>query len=364
MRLTPKSIRISAAEKRAARDQITPEMRAALEHAARNIRRVAEAQRPRSWNLTVEPGVRVGQRVFPLDTIGCYIPGGRFSLVSTLLMTAVPARVAGVRRIVAACARPNAALLIAAELAGVEEIFRIGGAQAIGAFAYGTRSVPRVDKIFGPGNRYVTAAKNLVSADCAIDMLAGPTEVLVVATRGKARYIAADLVAQAEHDPDAMSIFVTTSRSLANDVRDRVAEQLSALAPQNPARRSLDDNGVILLARNIAAAVEFSNRFAPEHLSIPGKESVLVRQLNAAGSIFLGPWSAQSVGDYASGSNHVLPTGGGARSRGGLSTWDFVRCTSTQELTRAGLRRLAPVVSALAEAEGLVAHRRAVEVRE
>lgn len=230
--------------------------------------------------------------------------------------------------------------------------------------AYGTRSVPRVDKIFGPGNRYVTAAKNLVSADCAIDMLAGPTEVLVVATRGVARYIAADLLAQAEHAPDALAVFVTTSRTLGNEVRDNVAEQLSALPPQNPARRSLAANGVILLAKNVAAAVEFANRFAPEHLSVPGNEARLVRQLNAAGSIFLGPWSAQSVGDYASGTNHVLPTGAGARSRGGLSTWDFVRCTSVQQLTRAGLRRLAPVVSALADAEGLVAHRRAVEVRE
>ena len=220
-----------------------------MKHAARNIRRVAEAQLPRSWSMTVEPGVRVGQRVTPLDTIGCYVPGGRFSLVSTLLMTAVPARVAGVRRIVVACPKPNAALLAVAELAGVTEILRIGGAQAIAALAYGTRSVPRVDKIFGPGNRYVTAAKNLVSADCAIDMLAGPTEVLVVATRGQARYIAADLMAQAEHDPDAMAILVTTSRALANAVQESLAEQLSALPPQNPARRALSDNGVILLAK-------------------------------------------------------------------------------------------------------------------
>jgi histidinol dehydrogenase len=362
--LTPRTLRIEASEIRGAGSRVSRELLAALKHAARNIRRVAEAQRPRSWSVAVEPGVRVSQRVTPLETIGCYVPGGRFSLVSTLLMTAVPARVAGVKRIVVACPKPNAALLAVAEIVGVDEILRVGGAQAIAAFAYGTRSVPRADKIFGPGNRYVTAAKRLVSADCAIDMLAGPTEVLVVAARGEARYIAADLIAQSEHDPDAVAVLLTTSRSLAAAVRDSVDEQLSTLPPQNLARRALAANGAILVAKNISAAVDFAERFAPEHLSIPGGEPALVRRLHAAGSVFVGPWSAQSAGDYASGTNHVLPTSGGARGRGGLSTWDFVRCTSVQQLTRAGLRSLAPVVSALADAEGLVAHRRDVEVRE
>jgi histidinol dehydrogenase len=362
--LTPQTLRIAAGEIRGAGSRVPRELLVALKHAARNIRRVAEAQKPRSWSVAVEPGVRVSQRVTPLETIGCYVPGGRFSLVSTLLMTAVPARVAGVKRIVVACPKPNSALLAAAEIVGVDEILRIGGAQAIAAFAYGTRSVPRVDKIFGPGNRYVTAAKRLVSADCAIDMLAGPTEVLVVAARGEARYIAADLIAQAEHDPDAVAVLLTTSRALASAVGDSVDEQLSALPPENLARRALAANGAILVAKNIATAVDFADRFAPEHLSIPGGEPAVVRRLPAAGSVFVGPWSAQSVGDYASGTNHVLPTSGGARGRGGLSTWDFVRCTSVQQLTRAGLRSLAPVVSALADAEGLVAHRRDVEVRE
>jgi histidinol dehydrogenase len=221
-----------------------------------------------------------------------------------------------------------------------------------------------VDKIFGPGNRYVTAAKRLVSADCAIDLLAGPTEVLVVATRGNARYIAADLIAQAEHDADAVALLVTTSRALARAVHESVAEQLSVLPPSNPAWKSLAGNGAILVARNLGAAVRFANQFAPEHLSIPGDEAALLRQLSVAGSVFVGPWSAQSIGDYASGTNHVLPTGGGAHSRGGLSAWDFVRCASVQQLSQAGLRRLAPVVAALADAEGLTAHRRAVEVRE
>jgi histidinol dehydrogenase len=361
--LTPKTMWIARRDIDNSPRQVSPELRDALAHAARNIRRVAEQQRPRPWSVEVEPGVRVSQRVTPLETIGCYVPGGRFSLVSTLLMSAVPAQVAGVKRIVVVCPRPNAALLTAARLLGVDEIARIGGAQAIAALAYGTRSVPRVDKIFGPGNRYVTAAKRLVGADCAVDMLAGPTEVLIVAQRGNARFIASDLVAQAEHDPDAVALLVTTSRKLAAEVRESVSEQLSALPPTNPARRALSDNGAVLIAPNVAAAVRFANEFAPEHLSVPDANPALLRRLSAAGSVFVGPWAAQSVGDYASGTNHVLPTSGGARSRGGLSTWDFVRCTSVQSLTRAGLQSLAPVVSALAQAEGLVAHRRAVEVR-
>jgi histidinol dehydrogenase len=224
-----------------------------------------------------------------------------------------------------------------------------------------------VDKIFGPGNRYVTAAKRLVSGDCAIDMLAGPTELLVVvaggAASGNPEYIAADLLAQAEHDPDAIALLVTTSRKLAEEVRKAVAEQLADLPETNPAKRSLAEKGAILLAPDSGAAIRFANRFAPEHLSIPSADAKLAEKLDAAGSVFLGPWSAQSIGDYASGTNHVLPTSGGARTRGGLSTWDFVRCTTVQQVTPAGLRSLRPVVAALADAEGLVAHRRAVEVR-
>lgn len=368
IRLTPGNLWVSARARRAAWPAIPRELRSALQHAARNVRRVAEEQRPRSWSIAVEPGVRVGQRISAIDTIGCYIPGGRFSLVSTLLMTAIPAQVAGVRRIVVACPRPNAALLAAAEMLGLQEIAHIGGAQAIGALAYGTRSVPRVEKIFGPGNRYVTAAKRLVSADCAIDLLAGPTELLIVVTSGATgrnpSYIAADLLAQAEHDPDAVALLVTTSRKLASAVGNAVAEQLSRLPDTNPAKRSLSEKGAILLAPDSAAAVRFANRFAPEHLSIPGAQAALVNKLNAAGSVFLGPWSAQSIGDYASGTNHVLPTAGGARTRGGLSTWDFVRCISVQQVSSAGLRSLGPVVTALADAEGLIAHRRAVEVRQ
>jgi histidinol dehydrogenase len=363
LRLTRHTLWISRAEMRAARREVPRDLLRAIEHAARNIRRVAEEQRPRSWTITVEPGVRVGQRVTPLGTIGCYVPGGRFSLFSTLLMSAIPAQVAGVKRIVVACPRPSPALLAAADILGVTEIARIGGAQAIGAFAFGTQSIPRVDKIFGPGNRYVTAAKRLVSNDCAIDMPAGPTEVLILATGGKSNFIAADLLAQAEHDPEAVALFVTTSVQLARDVASEVARQLSDLPKTNPAWKSLESASAILVAPSIDAAVRFANRVAPEHLSIPNAKPQLVARLSEAGSVFLGPWSAQPIGDYASGTNHVLPTSGWARSRGGLSVNDFVKCSSTQEISRAGLKSLAPVVSALARAEGLEAHARAVEVR-
>jgi histidinol dehydrogenase len=364
LRLTRKSLWITRAEIRAASRNVPRELVRAIEHAARNIRRVAEEQRPRSWTITVEPGVRVGQRVTPLGTIGCYIPGGRFSLFSTLLMTAIPAQVAGVKRIVVACPKPSPALLAAAKILGVTEIARMGGAQAIGALAYGTQSIPLVDKICGPGNRYVTAAKRIVSNDCAIDMPAGPTEVLILATGGSPRYIAADILAQAEHDPDAVALLVTPSPRLANAVAAEVETQLRDLPKTNPAWKSLRLASAILVAPSLAAAIQFANRVAPEHLSILDANQKLIEKLSEAGSVFLGPWSAQPIGDYASGTNHVLPTSGWAHTRGGLSVADFVKCSSTQEISRVGLKRLAPVVTAMARAEGLEAHARAVEVRQ
>src|SRR5258707_2823331 len=269
LQLTPRTIGISRAELRAARRDVSRELLRAIEHAARNVRRVAEQQRPRSWTITVEPGVRVGQRVTPLGTIGCYIPGGRFSLFSTLLMTAIPAQVAGVGQIVVACPKPSPALLAAAEILGLTEIARIGGAQAIGAFAYGTQSIPRVDTICGPGNRYVTAAKRIVSNDCAIDMPAGPTEVLILATGGSPRFIAADFLAQAEHDPDAIALLITPSARLAKSVAAEVEMQLLDLPKTNPAWKSLQLASAILVAPSLDAAIRFANRVAPEHLSIP-----------------------------------------------------------------------------------------------
>jgi histidinol dehydrogenase len=335
----------------------------AVNHAARNIRAVARRQKPPQWTIEVEPGVRVSQRVQPIETVGCYIPGGRFSLVSTLLMTAIPAQQAGVGKIVIASPQPSDELLAAATTLGLWHIARVGGAQAIAALAYGTETIPHVDKIVGPGNRYVTAAKRLVSGDCAIDLLAGPTEAIVFAERGNPRFIAADLLAQSEHDPDAIALFVTTSSSFGRIVAAEIERQMSEVPKANPAWQSLAKNGVVLIARGLSGAVRFINRFAPEHLSLSGAAAEHANRFDSAGSIFCGDRSAQSFGDYASGTNHVLPTGGVARARGGLSTADFVKCVSVQRISRAGCARLTPVVIEFAKAEGLLAHGRSVEVR-
>ena len=354
---------ISRKEYQAARKRVSREFLHAAAHAAENVRRVAEQQKPREWNLQVEPGVNVGQIVRPIETIGCYIPGGRFALVSTLIMTVVPAQVAGVRRIIAVCPRPNDELLAAAGMLGITSLAHIGGAQAIAALAYGTKRVPRVHKIFGPGNRYVTAAKQIVSADCAIDLPAGPTEAVVLANGGNPQWIAADLLAQAEHAPDAGSFLVTTSERFAKRVQEEVEKQLAALPKENPAQISIRTSGAILLARTWNEACEFVNRFAPEHLSLPEGGASALHAIHSAGTVFLGPRSAQAFGDYASGSNHVLPTGGWARRRGGLSTEDFVKRISVQKIDRKGHQRLANDVALLARAEGLQAHANAIEVR-
>jgi len=346
----------------AARRAADKELVKAIEHAARNVRRVAEQQLPKAWNVETDHGVRISQRVEPIESIGCYAPGGSFALVSTLIMTAVPALVAGVKDIVVACPRPNAALLTTANILGLKKIARIGGAQAIGALAYGTKSIPRVEKIFGPGNQFVTAAKQLASSDCAIDLPAGPTEAIVYADRGKARWIAADLLAQAEHAKDAGSFFVTTSEKLAREVQREVDWLLEEL-PISPARVSTLVSGAIVIAPNVDAAFDFINRFAPEHLSLPDNAKELLRKVRAAGTVFVGPLGAQPLGDYMSGSNHVLPTGGWARRRGGLSASDFVKCISVQTINAKGFVRLAEDVVTLAKAEGLHAHAKAIEVR-
>jgi histidinol dehydrogenase len=361
--LNRESVWVSAREMRDASRRVTSEFLDAVAHAARNIRAIARRQKPQGWAMEVEPGVRVRQRVRPIETVGLYIPGGRFSLVSTLLMTAIPAQEAGVRKIVVASPQPGDELIAAASALGLRHIARVGGAQAIGALACGTATIPRVDKIFGPGNRYVTAAKRLVSGDCAIDMLAGPTEAIVFADRGDLSFIAADLLAQSEHDPDAIALFVTTSAFFARAVAAALEQQLSQLPKTNPAWRSLAKNGGVLIARGLAEAVRFINRFAPEHLSLCGTPAKHADRFENAGSIFLGDWSAQSFGDYATGTNHVLPTGGVARSRGGLSTADFVKCICVQKISRAGCAKLAPIVEQFARAEGLLAHGRSVEVR-
>jgi histidinol dehydrogenase len=350
-------------EIRAATSQVSVEFRSAIAHAARNIHAVAQKQLPQPWSLAIEPGVKISQLVRPIDAVGCYIPGGRFALVSTLLMTVVPAKLAGVKRVVVVCPKPNAEVLATAHFLGVTQVARIGGAQAIAALAYGTKSLPSVDKIFGPGNRFVTAAKQLVSSDCAIDLPAGPTEAVVLAVKGNPQFIAADLLAQAEHAPDAGSFLVTTSRRFAAEVRQAVSEQLANLPATSPARTSIAKSGAILLAPSLSAACDFVNRFAPEHLSLPTASDSLLKKITAAGTVFVGPLAAQSLGDYASGSNHVLPTGGWARSRAGLSAADFVKCITVQTFTRRGFDGLGNDVVTLANAEGLLAHANAIEVR-
>ena len=333
-------------------------VRRALARAAANIARVAFRQLPKHWDLEVVPGVSVEQRVEPLASVGCYVPAGRFPLPSSLLMTAVPARVAGVRDIIVACPRPEPAVMAAALEAGVTRLFRMGGAHAIAALAYGTASVPRVDKIVGPGNRYVAVAKARVSPDCAIDFFAGPTEIVVVAGAGRAEWIAADLVAQAEHDPEARSIFITWSRALA----DRVARAVdSQSAGREVVRRALAAHGAAIVTRSADEALALANRIAPEHLVLD--REALARRPLTAGAVFIGPTTAQAAGDYATGSNHVLPTAGAARFRGGLSATDFVRVMAVQRVSRDGLARLAPTILPLARAEGLMAHARSIEIR-
>ncbi len=347
----------------AAKKRVDRRFLRAVEHAAANVRRVAEKQLPREWSLEVETGVKVAQLIRPIGSIGCYIPGGRFALFSTMVMTVVPAQVAGVQRIAVVCPRANDELLATADLLGVTRLARIGGAQAIAAFAYGTKRIEPVEKIFGPGNRYVTAAKQIVSYDCAIDLPAGPTEAIVLARGGNPRWIAADLLAQAEHAPDAGSYLVTTSARLANQVQQEVAAQLERLPRTNPARISSERTGAILLARTWENCIAFVNRFAPEHLSLPESSPALLKKIRSSGTIFVGHLSAQPFGDYASGSNHVLPTGGWARRRGGLSAGEFVKQISVQSISSSGYRGLAHEVQIMAQAEGLLAHANAVEVR-
>ena len=351
-------IEISRKQMKAAASGVPPALRAAIRKAAKNIRAVAKRQVPRGWKARIGRGVTVEQRIVPLDRVGCYVPGGRYPLPSSLLMTAIPAAAAGVGEVVVVCPRPEPVVMAAALEAGVSRLFRLGGAQAIAALAYGTASVPRVDKIVGPGNRFVAAAKALIAADCGIDFFAGPTEILIVASRGPAAWIAADLIAQAEHDPDARAVLVTPSRTLATQVAKAVEEQMPV---DGPARDSLATHGAIILTASLRQAMELANMAAPEHLVVDEERSAkLVRN---AGSVFVGPWSAQVAGDYAIGSNHVLPTAGAARVRGGLSAADFVRQITVQRLSSKGLRGIAHSVIELARAEGLEGHARSIEIR-
>ena len=351
-------IEIGAREMRDLAAEVPASVRSALRMAARNIRAVARRQVPKGWKVRVGPGISVEQRVVPLERVGCYVPGGRYPLPSSLLMTAIPAAAAGVREIVAVCPRPAPVVIAAALEAGVSRLFRIGGAQAVAALAYGTQSVPRVDKIVGPGNRYVAAAKALVAEDCGIDFYAGPTEIVIVAKRGSATWIAADLIAQAEHDPDARAVLITPNRVLA----ERVARTVAAHVPRTgPARAALRAHGGIIVTTSLDEAMNLANASAPEHLVVDDER--MADKVRSAGSLFVGEWSAQVAGDYAIGSNHVLPTAGAARVRGGLSAADFVKQITVQRLSRSGLRQIGGTVMALAQAEGLTAHAESIAVR-
>jgi histidinol dehydrogenase len=349
---------VTRAEMQRAAATVPRDVRAAIRDAARNIRAVAKRQVPKGWRVRVAPGVTVEQRIIPLARVGCYVPGGRYPLPSSLLMTAIPAMAAGVEDVVAVCPRPEPVVMAAALEAGVSRLFRLGGAHAVAALAYGTATVPRVDKIVGPGNRFVASAKALVASDCGIDFYAGPTEIVIVAAKGPADWIAADLIAQAEHDPDARAVLITPSRMLA----ERVARAVSVRMPEDgPARASIKAHGGIIVTGSLQEAIDLANEGAAEHLVVDDDRAAA--RVRSAGSLFVGPWSAQVAGDYAIGSNHVLPTAGTARVRGGLSAADFVKQVTVQRVTRAGLARIGPSVVTLARAEGLEAHAESVATR-
>jgi histidinol dehydrogenase len=349
---------VSHEEMKAAWEATTPKLQAAMMVARGNILAFAEAQLPREWTISPIAGVRAGQIVRPLGSVGCYVPGGRYPLPSTLLMTVTPAQVAGVERIVVCSPKPAKETMAAAWLAGATEFYRVGGAQAIAAMAYGTATVGRVDKIVGPGNLYVTTAKMLASSECGVDMPAGPTEIVVTSEIGSAAGIAADLVAQAEHDPEALAVLITSNELLAREVATNVNRQArgNAIASQ-----SLAAQGCIFLTATTREAQELTNRLAPEHLTVDTTNDL--EWVRNAGSVFVGNYSPQSMGDYVSGPNHVLPTGQVGRIRGGLSVMDFLKVITVQQYTHKGLKQLGPHAIALAEAEGLTGHAESVRVR-
>ncbi|MGD0201443.1 MAG: histidinol dehydrogenase [Bryobacteraceae bacterium] len=359
--LDRKTVRVPARDLARAAARLPRELRDAVRTASKNIRAFAGLQLPPARMADLEPGLSLGQIVRPLEAVGAYIPSGRYPLPSTLMMTVIPAQVAGVPRVCVASPRPAPVILGVAAMLGVTELFQMGGAHAIAAFAYGTRSVPKVDRIVGPGNIYVAAAKKLLAGEVGIDFIAGPTEILIIASEGDPRVLAADMLAQAEHDGEAAAVLLTTSAPLARAVAEEIERQLETLPTSPVASKAIAANSAIILVRSLEEAIELANQFAPEHLSIPSMS--LLEQVRHAGSVFVGPHSPEAAGDYASGPNHVLPTCGAARLRGGLSAADFLKVISVQKLSRAALEKLAPAITALARAEGLEAHARSVERR-
>ena len=352
------SLLVSRAEMQAAWDSTSEELKAAMRFAQANIRAFAEKQLPHAWSFRPTEGMEVGQIVRPLGSVGCYVPGGRYPLPSTLLMTVTPAQVAGVERIVVCSPKPVRETMAAAYLSGVTEFYRIGGAQAIATLAFGTDTIAAVDKIVGPGNVYVTAAKIAVSHRTGIDMPAGPTEIIVTSEHGDATGIAADLVAQAEHDPEALAILITSRHDLAEEVVLEVKRQSQN---NDIAQQSLACQGFAFVTKTVEEAHALTNRLAPEHLTVDAGADL--RWVKNAGSIFIGHHTPQSMGDYISGPNHVLPTGRNGRVRGGLSVLDFVKIITVQQYTLDALREVGPHTIALAEAEGLTGHAESVRVR-
>jgi histidinol dehydrogenase len=355
---TGQALLVSREEMKAAWENTAPQLQAAMLMSRGNILAFAEAQLPQEWTISQVVGVKTGQIVRPLESVGCYVPGGRYPLPSTLLMTVTPAQVAGVQRIVVCSPKPAKETMAAAWMAGVTEFYRVGGAQAIAAMAYGTATIGRVDKIVGPGNLFVTAAKMMVSSECGIDMPAGPTEIVVASETGSAAGIAADLVAQAEHDPEALAVLITSNEVLAKDVAAAVKVQARGNAI---ARQALTAQGCIFVTATVREARELTNRLAPEHLTVDAAKDL--KWVRNAGSVFVGEFTPQSMGDYVSGPNHVLPTGRVGRVRGGLSVMDFVKVITVQQYTRKGLRKMGPHAITMANAEGLSGHAESVRVR-
>ena len=343
---------------------IPKEVKKALYKASENIRKYHERQLPKEWSFSVSPGICSGEIVRPLERVGCYVPGGKYPLVSSVLMTAIPAKVAGVEEIIVCTPKPTPEILFACELAGVQSIFQAGGAQAIAAMAYGTESIPKVQKIVGPGNHFVSAAKKLVYGDVDIDFIAGPSEVVIIGDENaNPEYIAADMLAQAEHDENARSIFLTPSNSLARQVREKIIKQLKTLPTADIAKKSLDKNGNIFIVKDLKEAFEISNYLAPEHLELHLNDISWLEKVKNAGAVFLGEYSVEAAGDYASGPSHVLPTNGMATRSSGLSVRDFIKMPSFQKLNKEGLKSIGETIKILARIEGLEGHARSVEIR-
>jgi histidinol dehydrogenase len=369
VRLTPETLRVDRQVIETLAAQVDDDLIAAMREAISNIRYYHEHQLAGDWEITRDNGVRLGQRVRPLEIVGLYVPGGSAAYPSTVMMNAVPAQVAGVRRIVVvtppAQFKQNPVIAATLKELNLFEVYTIGGAQAVAALAYGTETIPRVDKIVGPGNQYVAAAKKLVYGAVDIDSIAGPSEIVVVADdTARADFAAADLLSQAEHSEDAAAILITPSEKLAEAVREEIVKQTATLTRREIIERSLADFGALIVVESLDAARELADQIAPEHVEVITEDSeATAAKINHAGAIFIGPYSPEPVGDYFAGTNHVLPTGGTARFSSALGVYDFLKRTSIIRYTQAELRRTAASIDRLARAEGFDAHARSATIR-